>query len=207
MGIAFAICRTAKIKSLSALKAHAGHAARTRETLNATTALTPCNDVLVGSDDPAHDALARLSILPNRPSYQQLRTGIENRQFDIVVAESLSRLSRDEEQCYNLHNLCKFNSVRLYTLSEGEINEILLSVVATMGAMQRRATSDQAHRGIRGKVKDGSNVSRPPYGYRIPLDNSGMPIKGQLEVHPDQAAIVIRTRQPPSVSWLSPAVA
>lgn len=64
MGIAFAICRTAKIKSLSALKAHAGHTARTRETLNTTTALSPCNDVLVGSGDPAQYALARLSIFP-----------------------------------------------------------------------------------------------------------------------------------------------
>lgn len=67
MGITFAICRTAKIKSLSALKAHAGHAARTRKTLNATTALSPCNEVLVGSGDPVQDALARLSTLPEPP--------------------------------------------------------------------------------------------------------------------------------------------
>ena len=63
MGIAFAICRTAKIKSLSALKAHAGHAARTC----ARSALTPCNQVLVGSGDPAQDSLPRLSILPKPP--------------------------------------------------------------------------------------------------------------------------------------------
>ena len=64
MGIAFAICRTAKIKSLSALEAHSGHAARTRETLNATPALIPSNQVLVGTGNPAQDALARLSVLP-----------------------------------------------------------------------------------------------------------------------------------------------
>ena len=64
MGIAFAICRTAKIRSLSALEAHSGHAARTRETLNATPALIPSNQVLVGTGNPAQDALARLSVLP-----------------------------------------------------------------------------------------------------------------------------------------------
>ena len=46
MGTLYAICRVKKIKSLTALKAHAGHVARTRETPNAAKALTPLNRVV-----------------------------------------------------------------------------------------------------------------------------------------------------------------
>jgi len=67
MGQPYAICRTAKIKTLSGLKAHAGHAARTRETLNADSFLSQFNPVLIGSGDPVADAESRLAILPKPP--------------------------------------------------------------------------------------------------------------------------------------------
>lgn len=56
----FAILRYAKLTSMAAIRGTAAHMRRTIPTPNADPALTPENRVLVGSDDPFADVLARL---------------------------------------------------------------------------------------------------------------------------------------------------
>lgn len=56
----FAILRYAKLTSMAAIRGTAAHMRRTIPTPNADPALTPENRILVGSDDPVADALARL---------------------------------------------------------------------------------------------------------------------------------------------------
>src|SRR5688572_29536076 len=59
-----------------------------------------------------------------RPGYQQMladaRTGI----FDVVIAEALDRLSRDQEDTAALFKALSFADVQLITLSEGETSEL-----------------------------------------------------------------------------------
>src|SRR5215831_18851966 len=51
-----------------------------------------------------------------RPAYQTLLQDARRGQFDIVVAEALDRLSRDQEDVAALFKRLRFAGVRLFTL-------------------------------------------------------------------------------------------
>ena len=57
-----------------------------------------------------------------RPGYQAMMEGGRNAAFDIVVAEALDRLSRDQEDVAPLYKRLRFAGIRIVTLSEGEIS-------------------------------------------------------------------------------------
>ncbi|MGC8470637.1 MAG: recombinase family protein, partial [Acetobacteraceae bacterium] len=59
-----------------------------------------------------------------RPGYQALLEGAREAAFDVVVAEALDRLSRDQEDVAGLFKRLKFAGIRLVTLAEGEISEL-----------------------------------------------------------------------------------
>jgi DNA invertase Pin-like site-specific DNA recombinase len=53
-----------------------------------------------------------------RPAYQNLLEDARRHQFDVVVAEALDRLSRDQEDVAGLFKRLCFAGVRLFTLAE-----------------------------------------------------------------------------------------
>ena len=55
-----------------------------------------------------------------RPAYQKLLEDARRGQFEVVVAEALDRLSRDQEDVAGLLKRLRFAGVRLFTLAEGE---------------------------------------------------------------------------------------
>ena len=59
-----------------------------------------------------------------RLNYQALLEDARRGAFDIVVAEALDRLSRDQEDVAHLFKHLSFAGIKLFTLSEGEISEI-----------------------------------------------------------------------------------
>ena len=59
-----------------------------------------------------------------RPGYQALLEGVRNGEFNVVLAEALDRLSRDQEDVAALFKRLRFAGIMLVTLSEGEINEL-----------------------------------------------------------------------------------
>src|SRR4051794_24203297 len=59
-----------------------------------------------------------------RPGYQKLLEDARSSEFDIVVAEALDRLSRDQEDVAGLFKHLGFAGVTLVTVSEGEISEL-----------------------------------------------------------------------------------
>src|ERR1700688_3314431 len=60
--------------------------------------------------DAASSGASRL-----RPCYQKLLEGARNGAFDIVVAEALDRLSRDQEDIAGLYKQLCFRSIRILT--------------------------------------------------------------------------------------------
>ena len=56
-----------------------------------------------------------------RPGYQAMLAGAREADFDVVVAEALDRLSRDQEDIAALFKRLQFAGIRLVTLGEGEI--------------------------------------------------------------------------------------
>src|SRR5271167_2698787 len=59
-----------------------------------------------------------------RPEYQRLLDDARRGRFDVVLAEALDRLSRDQEDVAALHKALSFWGIAIVTVAEGEINEM-----------------------------------------------------------------------------------
>ncbi|SDF64544.1 Resolvase, N terminal domain [Salipiger thiooxidans] len=70
-----------------------------------------------------------------RPGFQAMQQAAMNGQFDIIVAEALDRLSRDQEHIAALHKRMSFLDVSVVTKAEGEINEMHIGLGGTMSAL------------------------------------------------------------------------
>ena len=56
-----------------------------------------------------------------RPGFQSLMRDALNRRFDVVLAESLDRFSRDQEDTAGLFKRLTFAGVNIVTIAEGDI--------------------------------------------------------------------------------------
>ncbi|MFV1602339.1 MULTISPECIES: recombinase family protein, partial [unclassified Phaeobacter] len=121
----------------------------------------------------------------NRPQFEQLRKDAEAHQFDVVLAESIDRLSRNLAIAAQLYEELSFANVRLFTIHHGEINQLH---VAMMGMIAEQFVSDlreKVRRGQRGRVLSGKTAGGVAYGYLV-----GKP--GERTIIPEQAAVVER---------------
>ncbi|WP_431305748.1 recombinase family protein [Sediminicoccus sp. BL-A-41-H5] len=130
-----------------------------------------------------------------RPGYQALMSAMRLGRVDVVLAESLDRLPRDQEHVAGFHKAAQFAGVRIITLSEGEISELHVGLKGTMGALYLKDLADKTRRGLEGRVRDGRSGGGLCYGYRVirgPMDRRGELERGLREIDPAQAAVVIR---------------
>ena len=112
----------------------------------------------------------------------------------VVVAESIDRLSRDQEDIAAIYKRVRYAGARIWTLSEGEVGELHIGLRGTMAAMVRKDTADKVRRGLTGRALAGMNPGGMAYGYRkVPkLDDRGEPVRGLRAVDEDQAAVIRR---------------
>ena len=91
-----------------------------------------------------------------RPAYQKLLEDARHGQFEVVVAEALDRLSRDQEDVAGLLKRLRFAGVRLFTLAEGEIDELHVGLKGTMNALFLKDLAQKVRRGIEGLESGGA---------------------------------------------------
>jgi site-specific DNA recombinase len=130
----------------------------------------------------------------NRPDYQKLLSAIRSGAVDVVLSESLDRISRDQEHIAGFYKQASFARTRIITLSEGEISELHIGLKGTMGALYLKDLAQKTHRGLEGRILAGRNLARAAYGYRVikRLGDDGEPERGLREIDPEAAAIVRR---------------
>jgi DNA invertase Pin-like site-specific DNA recombinase len=92
-----------------------------------------------------------------RPGYQRLLADARDGQFEVVVAEALDRLSRDQEDTAALYKRLRFANVALVTLAEGEITDLHVGLKGTMNALFLKDLADKTRRGLRGRVEAGKS--------------------------------------------------
>lgn len=102
-----------------------------------------------------------------RAGFQALMRDASNRRFDIVLAESLDRFSRDQEDTAGLFKRLTFAGVRLVTISEGDIGHLHVGLKGTMNALYLKDLAEKTHRGLRGRIEDGKSAGGMCYGYRV----------------------------------------
>ena len=129
-----------------------------------------------------------------RPGIQALLQDAQAGQFDIVLAEALDRISRDQADVATFYKHLKFAGVPIVTLSEGEISELHVGLKGTMNALFLKDLAAKTHRGIRGRVEDGKSGGGLCFGYNVvkQLDARGDPIRGDREINEAEAKVVRR---------------
>ena len=129
-----------------------------------------------------------------RPGIQKLLQDALEGRFDIIVTESLDRLSRDQEDIAHIFKRINFAGGRIVTVSEGEINELHIGLKGTMGALYLKDLADKTRRGLRGRVEAGKSGGGNSYGYDVVrgVGPDGQPLTGERRINAQEAAIVRR---------------
>ena len=129
-----------------------------------------------------------------RPGYQAILQDARNGAFDVVLAESLDRLSRDLEDVAALYKLLTFSGVRLMTLEEGEITELHVGLKGTMNALYLKDLARKTRRGLEGRVRAGKSGGGICFGYDVvhSLDSKGETVRGERKINDSEAAVVRR---------------
>jgi hypothetical protein len=135
----------------------------------------------------------RDSRLHRIPRHSQIPNLALNRRFDVVLAESLDRFSRDQEDTAGLFKRLTFAGVNIVTIAEGDITHLHIGFKGTMNALFLKDLAEKTHRGLRGRVEDGKSAGGLCYGYRVVKAlNAGTVTTGEREINPEQAAVVER---------------
>ena len=127
----------------------------------------------------------------SRPGYQALLAAVQSRSCNIIIAEALDRLTRDQEDLAGLYKRCEFNDIRIFTLTEGWITALHVGLKGTMNSLQLKDLADKTRRGLHGRVLDGAPAGGLSYGYAVVAVPDGEDRGGRVIVE-SEAATVIR---------------
>jgi site-specific DNA recombinase len=129
-----------------------------------------------------------------RPGYQKMLEDAHAGTFDVLVAEAMDRMSRDQEDIAGLYKRLTFADIKLVTISEGEINELHVGLKGTMNALFLKDLAAKTRRGLEGRVKQGKSGGGNAFGYDVirTLDANGELARGERSINQDEAKVVRR---------------
>ena len=129
-----------------------------------------------------------------RPGIQALLQDARQRKFDIVLAEALDRISRDQADIATLFKHLRFAGVQIVTLAEGDISELHVGLKGTMNALFLKDLAAKTHRGLQGRVEKGKAGGGLCYGYDVVkrTNGEGEPLRGERAINEAEARIVRR---------------
>ena len=115
-------------------------------------------------------------------------------EFDVIMAEALDRISRDQEDIAAIWKRVEFAGCRLVTVSEGPISELQVGFTGTMSAVFLKNLADKTRRGQLGRVVAGRIPGGLCYGYEpdVQVLASGEIDRGRRRIVPEQAEVVRR---------------
>jgi len=144
--------------------------------------------------DTYHDAAISGASVILRPGVQSLLQDAQRGKFDIVLAEALDRVSRDQADVATLFKHLRFAGVQIVTLAEGEISKLHVGLKGTMNALFLKDLAAKTHRGLRGRVEKGKAGGGLCYGYDVVkrVDSEGEPVRGERKINEAAGAVIRR---------------
>lgn len=132
-----------------------------------------------------------------RRGYQAAMKAWDAREFDILIVDEISRLSRDAvEQAYIMRRLENNAKLRLITNDGIDTREsdwsLRLGLQGVMAQHESRKIRARVGRGMVGQLERGYMIATPAYGYdlRRNLDASGRNVGTHWVVNEEEAAVV-----------------
>src|SRR4030088_2930595 len=102
-----------------------------------------------------------------RRGIQALMQDAQAGKFDLVLTESLDRISRDQEDIAGVYKRLRFAGVKMHTLSEGLIAELHIGFTGTMSALYLKNLGEKTWRGQSGRVPAGKFGGGEFYGHDV----------------------------------------
>ena len=134
------------------------------------------------------DAAISGAVLRNRPGLLELLAAARERRFDIVLTESLDRLSRSLADTARMHEDLSYLGVQLHTLADGLIGTMHVGMKGTIAKIFLEDLAQKTRRGQIGRVMAGRIPGGRCYGYDCAKD--GEP--GKRSINETEAAVVRR---------------
>lgn len=140
----------------------------------------------------------------SRPGYQAMLAAADKKEFDCLIVDDTSRLTRNNAEMQKLVNRLKRRAIRLVTASDGIDSEAKgYKMFAGMHGIINEAFIDsvreKTHRGLSGKVLQGHSAGGRCYGYKsIPFEH---PTKKDAHGRPE-IEYVRREIDPEQVKWV-----
>jgi site-specific DNA recombinase len=127
------------------------------------------------------------STLFGRDGAIELMVAAKARKFDVVIAESQSRLSRDPEDIAGILKRLKFAGIELHTIADGVIDNMKSGLRSIVDSEYIKNLATGIKRGQNGLVREGLFPGAVTYGYeRVP----GKP--AERVIHQEHAKIIRR---------------
>ncbi|MGL5023683.1 MAG: recombinase family protein [Cetobacterium sp.] len=108
-----------------------------------------------------------------RSGLQELEKEIKNKNFDVLIFYSLSRLGRVQYDIHKIINLAQSNHISYFSVtesfinSESELNRMMLGIMASLAEQESATTSKRVRDRMRTYASQGYFLQAPPIGYDV----------------------------------------
>jgi site-specific DNA recombinase len=140
----------------------------------------------------------------DRAGYQAMLADAKARQFDVLLVDDMSRLSRDQVEAESTFRRLEYWGIRVIGVADGYDSQaasrkVHRTVKNLMNEVYLDDLAERTHRGLEGQARAGNNAGGRAYGYRpVPVEDPSRPdaygrptvTAVRREIDPEQAAIV-----------------
>ncbi|GEO16067.1 recombinase family protein [Microvirga aerophila] len=128
-----------------------------------------------------------------RLGVQKLMKAAERKEFEYLIVESLSRLSRAMRDMNFIADRLKFYGIEIWAVnSGGRVDTIQVGVQGLVAQMQREETAKMVKRGMEPKAAIGKSMGGRAFGYHVPELAEDVFHTGKLEVYEPEAKTIRR---------------
>lgn len=122
-----------------------------------------------------------------RDGLQDMLADAQQKKFDVIVVESLDRLSRDMEDLAGMYKRLSFLGIEIRAVHEGKASTILVGLRGIVAQLYREDNVHKVRRGMSGLIHQGLSAGGRAYGYRPDPSN-----RGKLIIVEEEAKIIRR---------------
>jgi site-specific DNA recombinase len=140
----------------------------------------------------------------NRPGLQALERAMENKEFDAVAVDDLSRLSRSNHQMLTLVNKFAFHQVKIISVSDGIVTDddnskLGIHIRGLINELYLDDLKKKTMRGLEGQKLRGYSTGESVFGYKscpvgeLRLNKKGQPkYEGMVHKIQEEEASIVR---------------
>ena len=174
-----------------------------------------CKRFIEKQDDMVHthtffDKEISGDFIVTRVGMTDLIEHLKKKEFDVVLAENLDRLTRNASDIHKFYNIIRYYDLELYTVNEGKPDQITIGIKGTMNEISLTDTADKVKRAQIEKALKGLFPAGVPYGYKVKtdaVDENGKRLFGVREIDREKAKVIKRIFSLYAEGWGSKKIA